>query len=344
MSNNLKDYDYPLNEQAIAIHPPEIRGNTKLLVLNKNTGQLIDSMYSQLYKFLKPNDLVILNNTKVIKARLIAKTESSKLRELLILEKHGKDQNKHLFKVMYRGKIRPKQILKIGSIELIVSSVNDDGTAVIESNEDVYKLAELYGNVPLPPYLHRQAEDKDNERYQTLFAKNSGSVAAPTASLNMTNELVSKLKDSGVSIAEITLHVGLGTFMPIRTDAIKDHKMHQEYFEIPLITINAIKKAKKLGGRIVAVGTTVTRAIEYASKQILEVGTEDINGEADIFIYPGYKFKIVDCMVTNFHAPKSTVLMMASAFSGWDNLKNAYTHALVNEYKFLSYGDSMLLI
>jgi len=201
--------------------------------------------------------------------------------------------------------------------------------------------------VPLPPYMHREADANDRERYQTVFAEHNGSVAAPTASLNMTDELLAELKISGVVVAQLTLHVGLGTFMPIRVDDVTKHKMHQEYFEIPGSTIDAIRLAKKEGRRVMAVGTTVTRTLEYAKEQILGFqasSLETISGEADIFIYPGYEFKIVDGLLTNYHAPQSTVLMMAAAFAGWDNLKNAYGHALKANYKFLSYGDSMLIL
>ena len=190
--------------------------------------------------------------------------------------------------------------------------------------------------------MHREEEPEDRERYQTVFAKEKGSVAAPTASLNMTSELLQKLKDKGVELCELTLHVGLGTFMPIRVEDVTKHKMHQEYFEIPNSTAATIRKAKEEGRRVIAVGTTVTRTLEFAADQILR-GDKDINGEADIFIYPGYNFKIIDGLLTNFHAPQSTVLMMAAAFAGWDNLKSAYAHALLRKYAFLSYGDSMLI-
>ncbi|MCA9329132.1 tRNA preQ1(34) S-adenosylmethionine ribosyltransferase-isomerase QueA, partial [Candidatus Saccharibacteria bacterium] len=217
----------------------------------------------------------------------------------------------------------------------------------ISSNKDLWELADKFGQVPLPPYMHRSEETVDRERYQTEFARQKGSVAAPTASLNLTHNLLELLKKKGVEVVTITLHVGLGTFMPIRVDDLTKHKMHQEYFEIPSKTALSIAYAKQKKRRIIAVGTTVTRTLEYASEQITKYSLGDSNpitGEADIFIYPGYKFKIIDGLLTNFHAPHSTVLMMASAFAGWDNLSKAYNHALKNNYKFLSYGDSMLII
>ena len=216
---------------------------------------------------------------------------------------------------------------------IVITKILGNGIADVESSVSLSELAQLYGEVPLPPYLHRDASEEDKKRYQTIFAKNMGSAAAPTASLNMTDELLEKLKQKGVIIKYLTLHVGLGTFLPIRSDKIEDHKMHSEWFNIPEDTIAAIKNAE----RVVALGTTVARTLEYYAQ------TGKTEGEDDIFIYPGYEFKIVDALLTNFHAPKSTVLMLASAFAGWDNLKNAYNHAIEEKYNFLSYGDSMLI-
>ena len=233
-----------------------------------------------------------------------------------------------------------------------------NGIAEVESDTPLAELAEKYGTVPLPPYLHRDATDDDKKRYQTVWAKYMGSAAAPTASLNMTEELLKKLQQKGVIVKYLTLHVGLGTFLPIRTDNIEDHKMHSEWYHIPEDTLREIERrrvtrlegdpqnacdSKILGGaagpvgRIVALGTTVARTLEYYAR------TGKAEGEDDIFIYPGFEFKLVDALLTNFHAPKSTVLMLASAFAGWDHLKNAYDHAIEEKYNFLSYGDSMFI-
>ena len=214
-----------------------------------------------------------------------------------------------------------------------INHILGNGIAEVRSDTPLAELAEKYGTVPLPPYLHRDATEEDKKRYQTVWAKNMGSAAAPTASLNMTEELLKRLKKKGVIIKYLTLHVGLGTFLPMRTDKVEDHHMHSEWFNIPDDTLDAIKTAK----RVVAVGTTVARTLEFYGK------TGKTHGEDDIFIYPGFEFKIVDALLTNFHAPKSTVLMLASAFAGWDNLHNAYNHAVSLEYNFLSYGDSMLI-
>jgi S-adenosylmethionine:tRNA ribosyltransferase-isomerase len=337
---NLSDFDYSLPESAIAVRPPTTRGTSKLLVLDRQTGSLRDSLYANLADFLRPGDLLVINNTKVLKARLIAQTESGSEREILLLEKHG-EQDVHRMKVMYRRKLKPGMILTIGGHQINVEEVLGDGLAVVSSTSNLLELSEQFGNVPLPPYMHREADASDIERYQTVFAKDQGSVAAPTASLNLTDAVLAKIKAKGVEIAELTLHVGLGTFMPIRTDNVQEHVMHKEYFSIPAKTVQAIKTAKAEGRRVIAVGTTVTRTLEYAADMLANDTT--IEGEADIFIYPGYSFKVVDVLVTNFHAPHSTVLMMAAAFAGWDNLKAAYQHALRHDYKFLSYGDSMFI-
>ena len=238
---------------------------------------------------------------------------------------------------MYRGKLHDGDVLKVANQEVIVAKILGNGIAEVESDTPLVDLAERYGTVPLPPYLHRDAEENDKKRYQTVWAKNMGSAAAPTASLNMTEELLEKLKQKGVIIKYLTLHVGLGTFLPIRTDEVENHKMHSEWFNIPETTIETINTAKSTNHRVVALGTTVARTLEYYGK------TGETSGEDDIFIYPGFEFQVIDALLTNFHAPKSTVLMLASAFAGWDHLKNAYDHAVATEYNFLSYGDSMLI-
>jgi S-adenosylmethionine:tRNA ribosyltransferase-isomerase len=352
----LQDFNYDLPESAIALHPAAVRGGSRLLTLSKTTGAIQDRMYKDVVDCLQAGDVLVINNTKVIPARLAATTEDGAERELLLLEQHGKATDHHTSLVMYRKRLRPGQMVDVAGTPVRIEEVYDNGTAKISSDVDLWQLAQEQGEVPLPPYMHRREEQEDRERYQTEFAKQNGSVAAPTASLNLTNELLDALRAKGVQIVELTLHVGLGTFMPIRVDDVTKHKMHQEYFEIPLATAQAVALAKQEGRRVVTVGTTVTRTLEYAAEQISKVQpwndsdvqgstSEDqaITGEADIFIYPGYQFKMVDGLLTNFHAPHSTVLMMAAAFAGWDYLHQAYVHALRQDYKFLSYGDSMLI-
>jgi S-adenosylmethionine:tRNA ribosyltransferase-isomerase len=227
---------------------------------------------------------------------------------------------------------------------LHVSAIVGDGVAEITSPVNLMRLAERLGSVPLPPYLHRDASNADTRRYQTVWASHPGSVAAPTASLNMTQETIQRLIDKGARVVYLTLHVGLGTFLPIRSDDLSEHDMHREYFEIDVSVVQAVQEAKQTNHKVFAVGTTVTRTLEYAADMILNHTAQDISGEADIFIYSGYAFKTIDALLTNFHAPRSTVLMMVAAFASWPYVQSAYTHALANGYRFLSYGDSMLIM
>ncbi|MCR5832778.1 MAG: tRNA preQ1(34) S-adenosylmethionine ribosyltransferase-isomerase QueA [Candidatus Saccharibacteria bacterium] len=331
----VSDFNYDLPEERIAKFPPKVRGTTRLLAINRKTGELTDSYYVKLADFLNPGDVLILNDTRVMHSRLFTELPDGRERELVVLEKHGDEPQR----VMYRGKLHDGDVLTVkGSTEKVnVVSVLGNGIAAVTSDSPLDVLTEKYGNVPLPPYLHRDATESDKERYQTVWAKNMGSAAAPTASLNMTDELLAALKAKGVKVKYLTLHVGLGTFLPIRADNVEEHKMHSEWFCIPDDTLAEIKTAKAAGKRVVALGTTVARTLEYYAK------TGKTSGEDDIFIYPGFKFKIVDALLTNFHAPKSTVLMLASAFAGWDHLSAAYKHAVEEKYNFLSYGDSTFI-
>ena len=372
----VSDYNYDLPEERIAKFPPKERGSTRLLVLNRQTGNIIDSFYRNLDEFLNPGDVVILNDTRVMQSRIFCELPDGRKRELVVLEKHGNEPQL----VMYRGKLHEidelrlklpvsrhfstneEQVSEVSPVTdrplgrgrpegstgrderaekqviqsplVIVKKILGNGIAEVESDTPLFELAEKYGTVPLPPYLHRDATEDDKKRYQTVWAKHMGSAAAPTASLNMTENLLERLKQKGVIIKYLTLHVGLGTFLPMRTDKVEDHQMHSEWFQIPEDTLDAIKNHNQ---RIIAVGTTVARTLEYYAK------TGKTSDEDDIFIYPGFEFKIVDALLTNYHAPKSTVLMLASAFAGWDNLKHAYDHAIKEKYNFLSYGDSMLI-
>ena len=329
----VSDYNYDLPEERIAKFPPKERGSTRLLVLNRNTGEIQDSYYRDLADFLNPGDVLILNDTRVMQSRLFCHLPDGRPRELVVLEKHGNEPQR----VMHRGKLYDGDVLEVENQKITIVKILGNGIAEVSSEIPLAELAEKYGTVPLPPYLHRDAEESDKKRYQTVWAKNMGSAAAPTASLNMTEELLEKLKQKGVIIKYLTLHVGLGTFLPIRTDEVEGHKMHSEWFHIPEDTIAAIEEAKNHNHQVVALGTTVARTLEYYGK------TGKTEGEDDIFIYPGFEFAVIDALLTNFHAPKSTVLMLASAFAGWDHLKNAYAHAVDEKYNFLSYGDSMLI-
>jgi S-adenosylmethionine:tRNA ribosyltransferase-isomerase len=325
----VSDFSYDLPDERIAKFPPKERGSTRLLVLDRHTGEITDSHYRNLDEFLGEGDVLILNDTRVMQSRLFCTLPDGRKRELVVLEKHGDEPQR----VMYRGKLHDGDKLTVEAHMISVSKILGNGIAEVKSDTPLADLAEKYGTVPLPPYLHRDATESDKKRYQTVWAKNMGSAAAPTASLNMTEDLLNRLKNKGVIIKYLTLHVGLGTFLPIRTDNIEDHKMHSEWYHIPEDTIATLKSPH----RIIALGTTVARTLEYYAR------TGKTEGEDDIFIYPGFEFKLVDALITNFHAPKSTVLMLASAFAGWDHLKAAYDHAVTEKYNFLSYGDSMLI-
>lgn len=339
----LSDYNYELPEELIADKPPVVRGTSRLLVLDRKTGIIKDKKYSDITSFLQAGDVLVLNNTKVIRARLNAYKENGAERELVILEKHSFDDDWYRHRVLYRGKLRAGDKLTVGKANLIIEEIQDGGIAVVKSDYDLLKLAEECGEVPLPPYMHRSATPMDVERYQTVWAAEDGSVAAPTASLNMTDKIIDSLITKGIKIVYITLHVGLGTFLPIRTDLVEDHHMHQEHFDIPKETVAAIQLAESSGKRVIALGTTVARTLEYATDSLRNTPI-DISGEADIFIYPGYQFKTIDGLLTNYHAPKSTVLMLTAAFAGWDKLLPAYNHAIAEKYHFFSYGDSMLIL
>ena len=343
----VSDYNYDLPDERFAKFPPRERGSSRLLVLDRQTGTYQDSYYRNLDQFLRPGDVLILNDTRVMQSRIFCTLPDGRRRELVVLEKHGDEPQR----VMYRGKLHVGDILTPESEEpaptIRVETILGGGIAEVTAGKPLAELAEKYGTVPLPPYLHRDATDLDKSRYQTVWAKNAGSAAAPTASLNMTDDLLNRLRQKGVKVRFLTLHVGLGTFLPIRSDKVEEHKMHSEWFNIPSETLSAIKETKSLAKdpsispearpRVIALGTTVARTLEYYAK------TGQASGEDDIFIYPGFKFQLVDGLITNFHAPKSTVLMLAAAFAGWEHLHAAYDHCVSEKYQFLSYGDSMFI-
>lgn len=340
----LSDFYYHIPEELIAAHPPAIRGEARLLVLDRQTGAYADRTYSDVVEVLRPGDTLVINDTKVIKARLITHKASGGEREIVLVEKHGDTDDWFRHKVIYRRKLSPGDELFIGDDMLTVEEILGDGLAIVRASRDLLEIADEHGSVPLPPYMNRIATADDIERYQTVFAREKGSVAAPTASLNMTKETLEKLRSKGVNIVYATLHVGLGTFLPIRVEDVTKHKMHQEYFEIPEETVRVIQATKQAGNRVVALGTTITRTLEYAHEAILHESPHRITGEADIFMYPGYEFKTIDGLLTNFHMPESTVLMLTAAFAGWNHLKPAYEHCVAERYHFFSYGDSMLII
>jgi S-adenosylmethionine:tRNA ribosyltransferase-isomerase len=338
----LSDFNYDLPPELIAQHPLANRTDSRLLELNiegGNVAQLIDRQFPDILNLIKPGDLLVFNDTKVIPARLHGKKETGGIVELLI-ERISGDQQAWV-------QIRASKVPKTGSIVHIhnqagetfpVEMIGYDGRFYeVHFPENVFDLLERFGELPLPPYIEHQPDQEDANRYQTVVAKNPGAVAAPTAGLHFDDAILKRLNELGVQQASITLHVGAGTFTPVREEDLSKHKMHYEWFSIPAETLSAIELTRKAGGRVIAVGTTSLRALESHAQ------TQLASGETNLFITPGYTFKTVDCLLTNFHLPKSTLLMLVSAFAGVNNIRNAYQHAIQHEYRFFSYGDAMFL-
>ena len=338
----LSDFNYDLPPELIAQHPLANRTDSRLLELNiegGNVAQLIDRKFPEILNLIKPGDLLVFNDTKVIPARLHGKKETGGNVELLI-ERISGDQQAWV-------QMRASKVPKTGSIVHIhnkagetfpVEMLDYDGRFYeARFPENVFDLLERFGELPLPPYIEHQPNQEDANRYQTVLAKNPGAVAAPTAGLHFDEAILKKLNELGVKQASVTLHVGAGTFTPVREEDLSKHKMHYEWFSVPAETIAAIESTHQAGGRVIAVGTTSLRALESQAQN------QQASGETNLFITPGYTFKAVDCLLTNFHLPKSTLLMLVSAFAGVDNIRHAYQHAIQNEYRFFSYGDAMFL-
>jgi len=335
-------YYYDLPEELIAQYPLQERSSSRLLVLNKQSGQILHEHFTDIVDHFKKGDLLVVNSTKVIPARLVGKRETGGKIEVFLLN--------HIVNDTWRCLVKPGRKCQIGTNIKITDNFTGtiidtsiEGSRLVKFNYkgNFWTALSEAGHIPLPPYIKREAEKADSITYQTIYAKIKGSVAAPTAGLHFTEQVFQALRDKGVEIAEVVLHVGLGTFRPVKTENIKDHKMHSEYCSISKETATAINKAKAEGRRIIAVGTTSTRVIEsFAKDNEVESG----NKWTDIFIYPGKKFRIVDAMITNFHMPESTLIMMISAFSGYENTMNAYKIAVAEKYRFFSYGDAMLII
>lgn len=334
----LEDFDYHLPKELIAKYPVEPRDSCKLLVLNRHTKDIEHRIFRDIVDYVKEGDLIVFNDSKVIPARLIGTKESTKAKIEVFLIRQIRDGIWYaLVRNMRRLKNGQKIIIeKDFYIEFI--DREDDKAIVSIHSKNLAEDLKKYGHIPLPPYIEREDEEQDKVLYQTVFAKKDGSVASPTAGLHFTNELLNKLKEMGVNIGFITLHVGLGTFKPIKTQKIQEHKMHEEFYTIPDETLKLINHTKESGKSVIAVGTTVARALEsYAKTGIKE-------GFTDIFIYPPYEFMMVDKLITNFHLPKSTLLLLVSAFAGKDNILKAYQKAIDNRYRFYSYGDAMFII
>lgn len=336
-----EDFDYYLPEKLIAQTPLEKRDESKLLVLDKKTGEINHKHFKDIVDLLEENDILVLNDTKVIPARLIGtKEETNAVIELLML-KNIKDNT-------WECLTKPAKRIKVGTIVSFSDKlkakcveVKDEGIRIFELIYDgiLYEILDELGEMPLPPYIHEKLKDKD--RYQTVYAKNIGSAAAPTAGLHFTEELLEKIKEKGITICYVTLHVGLGTFRPVNVEDVTKHIMHSEYYQMNKETANILNKAKENNQRIISVGTTSTRTLETIIKKY---GCfKECSGNTDIFIYPGYKFEAIDALITNFHLPKSTLVMLVSALAGKENIMNAYKEAVLKEYRFFSFGDSMFI-
>ena len=335
----INDFDYKLPANLIAQQPPKIRGDSKLLIVNPNKNSIVDKHCINFHEYLLPNDLLIFNDTKVIKARLFGEKPSGGKVEVLI-EKII-DTNKALVMIKTSKKILVGlQILISKSIYLQVTAVKKKLFQVTLYNSNFTNLLDTFGHVPLPPYIKRKDEEKDVDRYQTTYAKNAGAVAAPTAGLHFTKEDFLKFKEKKIKYNFLTLHVGSGTFQPVKTKNIDEHEMHYENFNITEQLKEQILQTKKIGGRVIAIGTTSMRALEGSYKNN-EIRTG--NQKTNIFITPGYNFKVVDSLFTNFHLPKSTLLMLVSAFAGYNFTKSFYAHAIKNKYRFFSYGDAIFI-
>ena len=336
------DFDYYLPENLIAQTPINKRDESKLMVLNKETGTIEHRHFADIIDYLTPNDVLVLNDTKVMPARLIGQKEDTNGHIELLLLKNTQNN-------IYECLCKPAKRVKVGTIvnfgdgilKAKCIEVKEEAIREFEFLYDgiFYEILDKLGEMPLPPYIHKKLKDKN--RYQTVYAKNIGSAAAPTAGLHFTQELLEKLKNKGITICYVTLHVGLGTFRPVNVEDVTTHKMHSEFYTINEETAKILNQAKKDGKNIVSVGTTTTRVLETVMNQYQTF--KECSGYTSIFIYPGYQFKAVDSLITNFHLPKSTLIMLVSAFCSKEIIMNAYSEAIKNSYRFFSFGDSMFI-
>ncbi|MBS6500326.1 MAG: tRNA preQ1(34) S-adenosylmethionine ribosyltransferase-isomerase QueA [Clostridium sp.] len=338
----VSDFDFDLPEELIAQHPLEKRDSSRLMVLDKKSGTIEHRSFHDVIEYLNEGDTLVLNNTRVMPARLIGEKEGTGGKiEFLLLKRIEGDRWECLAKPGKRAKIGQKFTFGEGKLTCTVVDIVEEGNRIIEfSYEGIFEqvLDEL-GEMPLPPYITEKLEDK--ERYQTVYSKEKGSAAAPTAGLHFTEELLREIKAKGVNIAYLTLHVGLGTFRPVKVEDINEHIMHSEYYHLDKENADLINETKKRGNKVIAVGTTSTRTLETIGDENGFVREQ--SGWTDIFIYPGYKYKVIDELITNFHLPESTLIMLVSALSGKENVMNAYNEAVKKKYRFFSFGDSMLI-
>ena len=336
------DFDFYLPEELIAQHPLEKRDSSRMLVLDRKTGEIEHKHFKDIIDYLDDNDVLVLNDTKVLPARLIGEKEETKAHiEVLLLKKESGDIWECLVKPAKRVKLGTIITFGNGLLKAKCTKIGEDGIRHVEFIYEgiFYEILDKLGTRPLPPYIREKLEDKD--RYQTVYAKNLGSAAAPTAGLHFTKELLEKIKKKNIKVCYITLHVGLGTFRPVAVEDVTKHKMHSEYYSMTKEVADTLNTAKKEGKRIIAVGTTTTRTLETIMTKYNEFTS--CSGWTNIFIYPGYKFKAIDGLITNFHLPKSTLIMLVSAFSSKKIILNAYKEAVSKQYRFFSFGDSMFI-
>jgi len=339
---DLKDFNYDLPEELIAQDPLEDRSSSRLMVLHKDTGRIEHKIFRDIIDYLNPGDCLVINDTKVIPARLMGiKEDTGAAIEVLLLKRNVDDVWECLVKPGKKARTGARIIFGEGLLVGEIVDVIEDGNRMIKFHyEGIFEeILDKLGQMPLPPYITHKLQDKN--RYQTVYARNEGSAAAPTAGLHFTKELLEKIKEKGVNVVSITLHVGLGTFRPVKVDKIEEHRMHTETFNISKEAADTINRTRAAGGRVIAVGTTSCRTLESAAADDGTIPAR--SGDTDIFIYPGYKFKAIDCLITNFHLPESTLIMLVSALAGSDNIMNAYETAVKERYRFFSFGDAMFI-
>lgn len=339
---DLKDFNYDLPEELIAQDPLEDRSSSRLMVLHKDTGRIEHKIFRDIIDYLNPGDCLVINDTKVIPARLMGiKEDTGAAIEVLLLKRNADDVWECLVKPGKKAGTGARIVFGEGLLVGEIVDVIEDGNRMIKFHyEGIFEeILDKLGQMPLPPYITHKLQDKN--RYQTVYAKNEGSAAAPTAGLHFTKELLEKIKEKGVNVVSITLHVGLGTFRPVKVDKIEEHHMHTETFNISKEAADTINRTRAAGGRVIAVGTTSCRTLESAAADDGTIPAR--SGDTDIFIYPGYKFKAIDCLITNFHLPESTLIMLVSALAGRDNIMNAYETAVKERYRFFSFGDAMFI-
>ena len=336
------DFDYPLPEELIAQHPAEPRDSARLMVVHRDTGEIEHRIFRDVVEYLRPGDLLVANDSRVIPARIFGRKSTGGKVEVFLLRKLSPQR----WECLVRGhRMRPgvEVVLGEGRVKAVVEEITEGGSRIMRFDRELEPILPELGHVPLPPYIHADLEDP--ERYQTVYARQDGSVAAPTAGLHFTEDLMRQLREKGVELAFVTLHVGLGTFQPVKEETIEEHRMHSEWGTLPEDVARRINETKKSGGRIVAVGTTSVRTLETGAR-FAKPGeyVAAWSGETDLFIYPGYEYRVVDVMITNFHLPRSTLLMLVAAFTGKELLDKAYAEAVKRRYRFFSFGDAMLII